>query len=76
MRDEVRAVLRRVAQENVGLTIVLATHEMRLATELADRIWVMQAGRIVERGAPADLVARPASDVAREFFGPLGRIPS
>jgi ABC-type polar amino acid transport system ATPase subunit len=67
MREEVREVLRGVAERH-ELTIVLVTHEMRLATELANDLWVMDAGRIVERGAPKEILASPKSDVARDFF--------
>ncbi|HEX3776882.1 MAG TPA: amino acid ABC transporter ATP-binding protein [Polyangiaceae bacterium] len=68
LREEVREVLRRVARdvhhENhasheieasvaaPGLTILLVTHEHELAHELADEIWTLDAGKIVERRAP------------------------
>jgi ABC-type polar amino acid transport system ATPase subunit len=55
MREEVREVIRSLARES-ALTMVLATHEMRLASELADRVWVMKEGRIVARGAPAEVL--------------------
>ena len=67
MREEVRAVLRSIAAES-KLTMILVTHEMRFATELAHELWVMDAGRIVERGAPKEILASPKSDVAKEFF--------
>ncbi|HEX3772796.1 MAG TPA: amino acid ABC transporter ATP-binding protein [Polyangiaceae bacterium] len=56
MREEVREVVRSLAREN-ALTLVLATHEMRLASELADRVWAMRGGKIVADGAPADVLA-------------------
>jgi ABC-type polar amino acid transport system ATPase subunit len=56
MREEVREVVRSLARES-ALTIVLATHEMRLASELADRVWVMKEGRIAAQGTPADVLA-------------------
>jgi len=55
MREEVRGVLRSLARES-SLTIVLVTHEMRLAAELADTVWSMQAGRIAERGTPTEVL--------------------
>lgn len=67
MREEVRAVLRTIAAES-KLTMVLVTHEMRLATELARELWVMRDGEIVERGAPKEILASPKSAVAKEFF--------
>jgi ABC-type polar amino acid transport system ATPase subunit len=72
MREEVREVLRQVAHDGGGdgkpLTIVLVTHEMRLAIELSNTLWVMSAGMIVESGPPKDVAARPQSSVAREFL--------
>ncbi len=56
MREEVREVVRTLARES-ALTIVLATHEMRLASELADRVWVMKEGRIAAQGTPAEVLA-------------------
>jgi ABC-type polar amino acid transport system ATPase subunit len=55
MREEVREVMRSLARE-ASLTMVLATHEMRLAAELADRVWVMTDGRVVASGPPADVL--------------------
>ncbi len=55
MREEVREVVRSLAHES-ALTLVLATHEMRLASELADRVWVMKEGRIAARGTPAEVL--------------------
>jgi ABC-type polar amino acid transport system ATPase subunit len=69
MREEVREVLRDVAHRH--LTMVLVTHEMRLATEIASELWVMDAGKIVERGPPKQILASPESEVAREFFARL-----
>ena len=55
LREEVRSVLRALARES-ALTMILVTHEERLATELADRVWVMKAGRIVAQGAPREVL--------------------
>ena len=55
MREEVREVMRSLAHEN-ALTLVIATHEMRLASELADRVWTMRDGRIVAQGTPAEVL--------------------
>ena len=66
MTDEVVAVMRDLAAG--GMTMLVVTHEMRVATELATRIWVIDRGTIVEDGPPAELIAAPKSDVAREYF--------
>ena len=55
LREEVRSVLRVLARES-ALTMILVTHEQRLATELADRVWVMKAGRIVAQGPPREVL--------------------
>jgi ABC-type polar amino acid transport system ATPase subunit len=55
MREEVREVVRSLAREH-ALTLVLATHEMRLASELADRVWVMRDGQIAAEGPPGDVL--------------------
>jgi ABC-type polar amino acid transport system ATPase subunit len=67
MREEVRATLREVASHE-KLTMVLVTHEMRLATELGTELWVMQNGKIVEQGVPKEIVAAPRTAIARDFL--------
>jgi lipooligosaccharide transport system ATP-binding protein len=53
-----------------GVTIVLTTHYMEEASRLCDRLVVMDAGRIVERGAPRELIRRHAGDQVVEFRWP------
>jgi ABC-type polar amino acid transport system ATPase subunit len=55
LREEVRSVLRVLARES-ALTMILVTHEQRLATELASRVWVMREGRIVAQGTPREVL--------------------
>jgi ABC-type polar amino acid transport system ATPase subunit len=66
MRDEVLAVIREL--DGHGMTMLVVTHEMAFAQDVADRVWVMDGGRIVEDGPPADVVDAPKSAVAREYF--------
>ena len=72
MRAEVADVLTHVAREEARLTLVLVTHDMRLASEIADELWVLDAGTLVERGAPNDVIRSPQSRVAREYFSKTG----
>jgi polar amino acid transport system ATP-binding protein len=51
-----------------GMTMLVVTHEMGFAREVADRIVVMDAGRIVEVGPPAQVFSAPASERTRDFL--------
>jgi D-methionine transport system ATP-binding protein len=53
---------------NLGLTIVLITHEMAVVRDLCDRMVVLDRGRIVEQGAVAEVFARPESEVTRSLL--------
>ena len=66
MEAEVLSVMQKLAEG--GMTMIVVTHEMDFAHDVADRIWVMDGGKIVEDGPPEKVVHEPKSDVAREFF--------
>jgi len=66
MRDEVMAVIKDLATR--GMTMLVVTHEMQFATDIASRVWVIDRGTIAEDGPPAEVVANPKTDVAREYF--------
>ncbi len=72
MREEVGDVLRTVARDGGSdgkpLTMLLVTHEMRLALELSNVLWVMDSGKIVEQGPPREVAANPKTDIARDFL--------
>jgi peptide/nickel transport system ATP-binding protein len=51
-----------------GMTLLFITHDIALASRLADRIVVMSAGRLVEIGAAADVLARPQSAEAAKLI--------
>ncbi|ORM67014.1 ATP-binding protein, partial [Mixta gaviniae] len=53
----------------LGRTIVLVTHDIDEALTLADKIVLMDSGRIVQQGKPLELLTRPANDFVRDFFG-------
>lgn len=63
---EVLDLLARVNRE-LGVTIVVITHEMEVITRIADRVAVMEAGRVVETGATYDVFTRPQTDTAKRF---------
>jgi polar amino acid transport system ATP-binding protein len=54
-----------------GMTMLVVTHEMQFAHDIANRVWVIDKGTIVEDGSPAQVVDDPRSDVARDFFARL-----
>jgi D-methionine transport system ATP-binding protein len=68
--SEVLALLRRVNEE-LGVTIVLITHEMEVVRSLAHRVAVMEAGRVVESGATYDVFAAPQHPATRRFVSTL-----
>lgn len=63
---EVLALLRRVNKE-LGVTILLITHELDVIRTVADRVAVMEGGRIAEAGPVYDVFANPSSAVAADF---------
>ena len=63
---EVLGVMRKLAQD--GMTMLVVTHEMDFARDVADRVVFMDAGVIVEQDAPDRFFSRPASDRARAFL--------
>ncbi len=71
MRDDVMEVIRGLARG--GMTMLVVTHEMQFAHDIASRVWVIDRGTIAEQGPPAQVVDRPETDVAREFFSRIRR---
>ncbi|MCW2984669.1 MAG: cysA [Conexibacter sp.] len=73
VRAELRAWLRRLHEE-VHVTTVLVTHDQEEAMELADRIVVLNAGRVEQVGAPRELYDAPANEFVMGFLGPVARL--
>ena len=63
---EVLAVMKKLAAE--GMTMVVVTHEMGFAREVADELVFMDAGVVVERGAPRELLSNPPHERTRTFL--------
>jgi iron(III) transport system ATP-binding protein len=70
MRDEVEAILRRT-----GSTAIFVTHDQEEAFTLADRVGVLNAGRIEQLAAPEDVYHHPASQFVAEFVGAADFVP-
>jgi sulfate transport system ATP-binding protein len=68
IREELRRTIRQVQRE-LGITTVLVTHDQEEAFALADRIGVMNLGRLLEIGRPDELYARPATRFVATFLG-------
>jgi len=68
LRRQMQVELKRI-QTEVGLTFVHVTHDQEEAMTMADTIAVMNAGRIEQLGAPAELYENPATTFAANFLG-------
>ncbi len=66
MVGEVLQVMRSLAGE--GMTMVCVTHEMGFAREVADRIWFMAEGKILEKATPQEFFAHPQHPRAQQFL--------
>ena len=66
-RDRLQQSFQRIRAE-LGLTVVFVSHDMVEALLLADRIAVMDAGRLVQAGTPHELLAAPADDTVAELL--------
>ncbi len=64
---EVLQVIRRLAKES-GMTMLIVTHEMSFARDVADRVIFMEKGRIVEEGEPGIIFREPRSERTRAFL--------
>jgi sulfate/thiosulfate transport system ATP-binding protein len=73
VRADLRAWLRRLHDE-VHVTTVLVTHDQEEAMDVADRIVVLNEGRIEQAGTPRELYDRPANGFVMSFLGPVARL--
>lgn len=63
---EVLSVMKELAKE--GMTMIIVTHEMNFAREVADRVVVMAEGRIIEQGSPETIFTNPQNARTQEFL--------
>ncbi len=66
---EVLDVMKQLARD--GMTMIVVTHEMGFAREVADRVIFMDEGRIVEEGTAAEVFDRPKNQRTQEFLGKI-----
>jgi polar amino acid transport system ATP-binding protein len=64
---EVLAVIKELARE--GMTMLIATHEMSFARDIADRVCFLEAGHILEQGPPDRIFTSPEHPRTRQFLG-------
>ncbi|MEH6958063.1 amino acid ABC transporter ATP-binding protein [Neobacillus drentensis] len=64
---EVLSVMKQLAKE--GMTMVVVTHEMGFAKEVADRVIFMDGGNIIEQGIPEEIFVNPKHNRTKEFLG-------
>ena len=69
MVGEVLDVMKSLANE--GMTMVVVTHEMGFAREVADRVIFMDAGRVIEEGSPEDFFNNPKSERTQTFLNQI-----
>jgi len=73
VRTELRQWLRRL-HDDVHVTTVLVTHDQDEAMEVADRVVLMNEGRLEQAGKPRDLYEHPANEFVMSFIGPVNRL--
>ncbi|WP_300034599.1 ABC transporter ATP-binding protein [uncultured Roseobacter sp.] len=71
MQDELKSI-----QRSIGTTFVHVTHDQEEAMAIADRIVVMNAGRIEDAGTPARIYRQPSTLFAADFMGDMNHIPA
>ncbi len=71
VRKDLRQWLRALHDET-KLTTIMVTHDQDEALALADRVAVMNEGRIEQVGSPSDIIDKPATPFVRDFLGQDG----
>ena len=66
LEQEVVKVIKDLAKE--GRTMLLVTHDMRLAADVSDNVVFLHLGKILEQGAPDDLFGNPKSERLKKFL--------
>ena len=69
MVKEVLEVMRELARE--GMTMMVVTHEMGFAKEVATRVLFMDGGKILEQGTPQEVFGNPKEERTKEFFSKI-----
>ena len=73
LREQIRDDTLRVLKRS-GAATLLVTHDPEEAMFMADRIYLMQAGKLIQSGPPAEVYARPNSEFAAKFFSNINEL--
>ena len=73
VRAQLRGEIRRV-QQRLAITTLFVTHDQAEALSIADRVGVMNAGRLEQLGTPEEVYDRPATPFVAEFVGTMNRV--
>lgn len=74
VRKELRSWLRRL-HDDLHISTLFVTHDQEEAIEVADRIVVLNKGKVEQQGAPQEVYDKPASPFVYEFLGAANRLP-
>ncbi|MFL5914299.1 MAG: ABC transporter ATP-binding protein [Gaiellaceae bacterium] len=74
VRTQLRAEIRSL-QQRLGITTLFVTHDQSEALSIADRVGVMQSGRLEQLDTPENVYRRPTSQFVAEFVGAMNRLP-
>jgi putative spermidine/putrescine transport system ATP-binding protein len=74
LREEMQIEIRDL-QKNLGITTLYVTHDQREALTMADRIAVMEQGKVVQLSTPEDLYRRPVNEFVARFIGEAAIVP-
>jgi len=75
LRTQLRSEIRRICKES-GITTIYVTHDQKEALSMADRVAILDRGRLIQLGPPTYLYRRPASRFVAEFLGETNLIQS
>ncbi|MDD2973130.1 MAG: ATP-binding cassette domain-containing protein, partial [Lachnospiraceae bacterium] len=69
--EEVLKVMRNLAKE--GTTMVVVTHEMSFALDVANKVYFMDGGQVIESGNPKEVLLKPQEERTKQFFRRINR---
>ncbi|MFZ5969351.1 MAG: methionine ABC transporter ATP-binding protein [Bacillota bacterium] len=67
--------LLRTINKDMGLTIVVITHEMEVIKEICNRVAILEGGQVVEQGNTIDIFSKPGNDSTRHFVEQIHELP-